>query len=464
MSQLIIYDTKSQQKKVFVPINPEQIGIYVCGITVYDDCHIGHARTFIAFDVIVRYLKHKFGAAKVRFVRNITDIDDKIINRANERGVTIQELTDKYIASMNEDIQALGMLRPDSEPRATEYISQMQHLVHTLIDKDYAYVADNRDVYYKVRAFKDYGTLAKRNLNDLAVGQRVEINEAKQDPLDFVLWKAAKPEEPHWFSPWGPGRPGWHLECSAMSMDLLGETFDLHGGGFDLIFPHHENECAQSEAASGKEFVKTWLHVGFLQINKDKMSKSLNNFVTIKEVLKDVAPEELRYFMISGHYRSPLDYSLDQVKLTKQPLQRLYTALASVPNVKVEPATDTEFATRFYAAMDDDFNTPEALAVLFDLAREINKTDDVGHKAALVALLKQLGGILGLLQRDAKEVLGEVEVGNLDQKVQDLIAARNTARQQKNWAEADRIRAELTALGVTLEDTAGGATQAKQNK
>lgn len=461
MSQLTIYDTKSQQKKVFVPINPEKIGIYVCGITVYDDCHIGHARTFIAFDVIVRYLKHKYGADKVRFVRNITDIDDKIINRANERGITIQELTDIYIASMNEDIKNLNLLRPDFSPRATEYIPQMQHLVHTLIDKNHAYVADNQDVYYKVRSFKDYGCLAKRNLNDLASGQRVEINEAKQDPLDFVLWKAAKPEEPHWFSPWGPGRPGWHLECSAMSMDILGETFDLHGGGFDLIFPHHENECAQAEAASGKEFVKTWLHVGFLQINKDKMSKSLNNFVTIKEVLQDVAAEELRYFMISGHYRSPLEYSLEQVKQAKQPLQRLYTALINT-DTTVPAAENTEFAARFFAAMDDDFNTPDALAVLFELAREVNKTEDVKHKYALAALLKQLGGILGLLQREAKEAIGEVELEHLAQNVQDLIAARNLARQQKNWAEADRIRAELTALGVSLEDTASGGTQAKQ--
>lgn len=453
---LMIYDTKTQQKKLFIPINPDKIGIYVCGITVYDYCHIGHARTFLAFDVIVRYLKYKFGANKVKFVRNITDIDDKIIKRAQENNEAYSALTARFIEAMHDDEKKLGLLSPDAEPRATEYMPQMIALIEKLLAKSHAYVADNGDVYYKVRSYKDYGCLSKRNLDDLAAGARVEVNEAKVDPLDFVLWKAAKPGEPQWDSPWGPGRPGWHLECSAMAMDLLGETFDLHGGGFDLIFPHHENECAQASAASGKEFVNTWLHAGFLQISKEKMSKSLNNFVTIKELLNNAAPEEVRYFMLSGHYRSALEYSLDQVLQTKLPLERLYTALSS-SDIKAEPAQNTEYEQDFIQAMDDDFNTPEAIAVLFELAKEINKTVDKEYAASLIALLKQLGGILGLLQRDPAVVLGKVNIDNLDQHIQDLINARIAARQNKNWAEADRIRDALTKLGVTLEDTKDGS-------
>jgi cysteinyl-tRNA synthetase len=460
MSELNIYNTKSQRKELFKPIDPKKIGIYVCGITVYDYCHIGHARTFIAFDVIVRYLKHKFGVHNVKFVRNITDIDDKIIKRAQENHETPTELTTRFIAAMHADEKSLGLLSPDQEPKATEYMIPMIDLVEQLISKGHAYAAANGDVYYKVRSFPTYGCLAKRNLDDLAVGARVEANEAKQDPLDFVLWKAAKPGEPQWDSPWGPGRPGWHLECSAMSMDLLGETFDLHGGGFDLIFPHHENECAQSEAATGKEFAKSWLHVGFLQINKEKMAKSANNFVTIKDILQQVSAEELRFFMISGHYRSPLEYSLEQVKQCKQPLERLYTAINSVPEAATV-AMDTTYERDFYAAMDDDFNTPEAVAVLFEVAKAINKETDQHKAAALVALLKDLGGILGLLQLDPAQVLGNVAVDDLDQQVQDLINARQAARQNKNWAEADRIRDELARLGFTLEDTTQGAKARK---
>lgn len=460
MLQLTIYNTKTQSKEVFIPLDPNNIGIYVCGITVYDYCHIGHARTFIAFDVIVRYLKHKFGTDKVTFVRNITDIDDKIIKRAQENNETTNQLTERFITAMHDDEDDLGLLRPDQEPRATEYMPQMIDLVTTLIAKDHAYAAPNGDVYYKVRSFKHYGCLSKRNVDDLAAGARVDVNEAKHDPLDFVLWKAAKPGEPQWDSPWGPGRPGWHLECSAMAMDLLGETFDLHGGGFDLIFPHHENECAQSEAASGKEFVKNWLHVGFLQINKEKMAKSANNFVTIKDVLQAVSAEELRYFMISGHYRSPLEYSIEQVKLAKQPLERLYTAIASV-TTQMEPAKNTHFELDFYAAMDDDFNTPQAVAVLFELAKAINKETDQPKAAALVTLLKQLGGILGLLQADPASVLGNVQVENLEENIQNMITARAVARQNKDWAEADRLREELNKLGVSLEDTAQGAKAKK---
>lgn len=460
MSELTIYNTKTQQKEVFKAIDPNKIGIYVCGITVYDYCHIGHARTFIAFDVIVRYLKRKFGAETVTFVRNITDIDDKIIKRAAENNETTTELTTRFINAMHDDERNLGLISPDKEPRATQYMQQMIELVQTLITKGHAYAASNGDVYYKVRSFKPYGCLAKRNLDDLASGARVDVNEAKQDPLDFVLWKAAKEGEPQWESPWGPGRPGWHLECSAMSMDLLGETFDLHGGGFDLIFPHHENECAQSEAATGREFVKSWLHVGFLQINKEKMAKSANNFVTIKDILQEVTAEELRYFMISGHYRSPLEYSIEQVKLAKQPLERLYTAINSVTS-SAKAATDTVYEKAFYAAMDDDFNTPEAVASLFELAKVINKSEDKVEAAALVALLKELGGVLGLLQDDPAVVLGKVQLESLEQNVQNMIAAREIARQNKDWAEADRLRSELTKLGVSLEDTAQGAKARK---
>ncbi len=460
MSELNIYDTKSQGKKPFQPLDPHNIGIYVCGITVYDYCHIGHARTNLSFDVIVRYLKHKFGAQQVKFVRNITDIDDKIIKRAQENNETVSALTTRFIQAMHEDFAQLGLLPPDAEPKATEYVAKMIALIQTLLDKKFAYAAENGDVYYNVRAFKAYGSLSKRNLDDLASGARVEVNEAKRDPLDFVLWKAAKPGEPQWAAPWGAGRPGWHLECSAMAMDLLGQTFDLHGGGFDLIFPHHENECAQSQAATGKEFARNWLHTGFLQISQEKMSKSLNNFVTIRALLQQVPAEELRYFVLSGHYRNPLDYSLEKVQHAKQPLQRLYTAISSA-TVKASAASGTSYELRFYAAMDDDFNTPEALAVLFDLAREINKTVDATQAGSLVTLLQQLGGILGILQRDPKEVLGDVALDSLDAKVQALIAARTAARQNKNWAEADRIRDELHKLGVTLEDTAGGAKAKK---
>lgn len=462
MSELIIYDTKSQQKHLFRPIDPKRIGIYVCGITVYDDCHIGHARTFVAFDVIVRYLKYRYGKDNVIFVRNITDIDDKIIRRANENNEPFIQLAERFIASMNDDAKKLGLLSPDKSPRATEFIPQMQDLVAKLIANGHAYAAPNGDVYYRVRAHKTYGELSKRNLEEQELGCRVEVNADKEDPLDFVLWKAAKPNEPQWLSPWGPGRPGWHLECSAMSMDILGETFDIHGGGFDLIFPHHENECAQSEACSGKEFVHTWMHTGFLQIKKEKMSKSLNNFITIKKLLEDASPEEVRYFMLLAHYRNPLEYSLSLVQQAKQPLERLYTAMHSIKE-KAEPAKNSEFETRFIDAMNDDFNTPEALAVLFDLARAINKTTDQKEAAGLAALLKELGGILGLLQNDPAVVLGEVNLNNLDLEIQSLINERNQARLDKNWARADEIRNKLTSMGVGLEDTNAGAAIKRKN-
>ncbi len=466
MQDLVIYDSRLQAKKVFAPIDQNNIRIYVCGITVYDYCHVGHARTAIAFDMIVRYLQHKYGAQHVNFVRNITDIDDKIIKRAQENKESVTDLTARYITAMHEDFANLGLLQPNHEPRATEYMPQMLELTRLLIAKNYAYQALNGDIYFKVRAFEPYGTLAKRKLDELAAGARVELSEAKLDPLDFVLWKMAKEGEPAWDSMWGKGRPGWHLECSAMSMDLLGETFDLHGGGADLLFPHHENECAQSQAATDKEFVKTWLHVGFLQINQEKMAKSLNNFVTIRDVLKEVSAEQLRFFVLSGHYRSQLEYSLEQVKLTRNSLDRLYTALIDVPiDAHTQVAAKTDHETRFYAAMDDDFNTTMAIAVLFDLAREINvaKEHKPKHAPGLALLLKNLAGILGLLTSDPAQALGVFKIEGSDPKVQSLLQARDKARLDKNWAEADRIRVELSRMGVSIEDGPGGKTQVKKN-
>jgi cysteinyl-tRNA synthetase len=463
---LLIYDTMSQLKKIFIPINPKKIGIYVCGITVYDYCHVGHARTALAFDVIVRYLKHKYGAENVVFVRNITDIDDKIINRAKENNESVTDLTTRFIAAMQEDFAALGLIKPDHEPRATQYMPQMVEMTRMLVAKNYAYEAPNGDVYYKVRSFAKYGWLSKRKLDDLSVGARVELNEAKLDPLDFVLWKKAKEGEPSWDSLWGKGRPGWHLECAAMSTDLLGNTFDIHGGGFDLIFPHHENECAEAEACTGKDFVNYWMHVGFLQINQEKMAKSANNFVTIRDALKEVDAEELRFFVLSGHYRSQLDYALEQVKLTRNALARLYTALQGVtipPETKAPETSD--YAKRFYAAMDDDFNTPEAIAALFELARDINtaKQEHPKNVAALCQLLKELAAVLGILQRDPAQVLGITKVDQFDQQIQDLIKAREAARVAKDWAQADKIRDQLKSLGVSLEDTGKAGVQAKKS-
>lgn len=442
-----IFDTKTRSKQNFVPLTKDKVGLYVCGITVYDHCHIGHARTWIAFDMIVRYLR--FSGYKVNFVRNITDIDDKIINRANENNEDPKQLAERYIISMHEDAKNLKLISPDSEPKATEFMPQMITLVQKLVDKKFAYIADNGDVYYAVHKFDKYGQISRRKIHEETGYARIEENQLKRDDHDFALWKSVKPGEPSWKSPWGKGRPGWHLECSAMSMELLGESFDIHGGGFDLIFPHHENECAQSEAATDKEFAKYWMHVGFLQINQEKMSKSLGNIATIKEVLSKIDVETLRYFMISGHYRSPLEYSLDLVKNCRSSVERLYTAMRNV-NLS-EPMKDTEFEKRFIAAMDDDFNTPEAIAVLFDLVKYINKTD---NKGPYVSLLQKLGNSIGLLQTPVQEFF---QSDNVDaDNIEKMITLRNKARAEKNWAEADRIRDELLAVGIELEDSAVG--------
>ncbi|OGT45221.1 MAG: cysteine--tRNA ligase [Gammaproteobacteria bacterium RIFCSPHIGHO2_12_FULL_41_20] len=451
---LKIYNSLTQQKEVFQPITPGQVNMYICGVTVYDYCHLGHARCYIAFDVVVRYLRAC--GYKVTYVRNITDIDDKIIKRANDTHEEITVLTQRYIQAMQEDFHALGLLIPDYEPRATDYIAVMQILIEKLLANGYAYIASNGDVYYEVRRFSRYGCLSHRDIDKLESGARVEIADAKRDPLDFVLWKLAKPHEPAWDSPWGMGRPGWHLECSAMSMQLLGECFDIHGGGKDLVFPHHENELAQSEGATQATFVKTWMHAGHLQIAKEKMSKSLGNFFTIRDVLAQYAPEVVRYFFISSHYRSPLQYSAELLQQAKNSLERLYTALRFLPAADIEVNTAIEI--KFYAAMDDDFNTPLALSVLFELAHEIQRLREkkLATAAQCGALLRKLGGILGILQTNPEEFFRSA-VANVDiGKIENLIAARQLARQQKNWAEADRIRSELLAMSVELEDTAQG--------
>lgn len=455
MQGIRIYNTLTKQKERFEPIKPGHIDLYVCGMTVYDYCHIGHGRMFVVFDAIVRYLRAI--GFKVAFVRNITDIDDKIINRANENNEACSELTERFINIMREDTDALGVLPADHEPRATQHIPQIIALIEKLIEKGFAYVAENGDVYYDVAKFKDYGELAHQNLEQLQSGIRVDVLDEKHNPLDFVLWKLAKPGEPKWDSPWGEGRPGWHIECSAMSTELLGQPFDIHGGGVDLVFPHHQNEVAQSEGAQGCQFVKTWIHSGHVRVNEEKMSKSLGNFFTIRDVLKQYDAETTRYFLLASHYRSPINYSNENLDSAYQALLRFYTSLRDLPDAK-EKDTDN-FEQRFNDAMNDDFNTPVAFSVLFDIAREINRLKDenkIDDAAKLGVLLKRLGGVLGFLQQDPEQFLK----GNIDQdfaeKVEALIAKRNAARKEKNWAEADKVRDELTKMGVSLEDTAEG--------
>lgn len=464
---LKIYNSLSGRKEAFKPLVPGQVRMYVCGMTVYDYCHIGHARgVMVAFDVITRYLRYK--GYQVTYVRNITDVDDKIFKRAAENGEPYQQLTERFIAAMHEDERALGVLPPDLEPRATAHMDQILNMIGTLIAKGYAYAAANGDVYYRIDKFKDYGKLSKRNLEDLRAGARVEIDEAKQSPLDFVLWKAAKPGEAAWESPWGPGRPGWHIECSAMSTCCLGETFDIHGGGPDLKFPHHENEIAQSEAATGKPYVQIWMHAGAVRVDNEKMSKSLGNFFTIRDVLAKYNPEVVRYFLISSHYRSPINYSEENLKQAQQSLERFYTALrqaavsAGVKGQFVDAERLEAYRNRFIDAMDDDFNTPEALALLFELVKEINKAPD--KSAQLVDLLKHLAGLLGLLQQSPEAFLqGTAAPGISAEEVEALIAARNAARAAKEWAKADQLRDELIANGILLDDGREGTSWRRQS-
>ncbi len=455
---LHLYNDLSRTKEVFEPLKPGHVSMYVCGMTVYDLCHLGHARVLVVFDVIARYLRAL--DYEVTYVRNITDIDDKIINRANERGEPFTDLTERFIQAMHEDAAALGVLPPDQEPRATEHLPEIIAMIERLIDRGHAYAADNGDVYYDVRSFPDYGKLSGKSIDDLQAGARVEPGDAKRAPLDFALWKAAKPGEPSWASPWGDGRPGWHIECSAMSTEALGDTFDIHGGGADLTFPHHENEIAQSEGATGHPFVRYWIHNGFVRINDEKMSKSLGNFFTVREILERYRPEEVRYFILTSQYRSPLNYGEDQLENARAALTRFYTALRGLP--MVEPAGDQPAEAKFHAAMRDDFNTPEALAALFELVRDINRVrpSDPDLAAALGALLRKLGEMLGLLQGSADDFLrGAGDQGDLDDAaIEALIEARTTAKQSRDWTAADKIRDRLKDAGIILEDSPTGTT------
>ncbi len=450
---LRIYNSLTRRKEPFVPREPGKVRMYVCGMTVYDYCHLGHARVLVVFDTIVRYLR--WLGYDVTYVRNITDIDDKIIARAAERGEDIRALTDRYIRAMHEDAEALGVLPPDAEPRATESMDAIIRMIQALIDKGYAYQAPNGDVYYDVSRFPRYGRLSGKRLEDLRAGARVEVDPNKRDPLDFVLWKTAKEGEPAWPSPWGPGRPGWHIECSAMSTERLGPHFDIHGGGMDLKFPHHENEIAQSEAATGEPFADYWIHNGFVQVDEEKMSKSLGNFFTVREILRRYHPEEVRYFILSSHYRSPLNYSEEHLQQARAALRRLYTVLRDVPPGEPDPKLAEPWIQRFRDAMDDDFNTPEALAVLFRLAHEIRRRGDTPEAAALAATLRELAGVLGLLQADPEAYL-KGGAGEEDAEIQALVERRDEARRARDWAEADRLRDELAARGVVLEDSPGG--------
>ena len=461
MESLRIYNTLARDKQLFVPRRAGEVRMYVCGITVYDYCHIGHARLFVVFDVVQRWLRAI--GYRVTYVRNITDVDDKIIRRAVENGETIKAVTDRYIAAMYEDADALGVQRADIEPRATDYIPQMLGMIDALVVNGYAYQANDGDVNYAVRKFARYGALSGKSLEDLRAGERVAANDAKQDPLDFVLWKHAKAGEPAdctWESKFGPGRPGWHIECSAMSCELLGEHFDLHGGGQDLQFPHHENEIAQSEGATGQTFVNYWMHNGFVQIDNEKMSKSLGNFFTIREVIAQYDPEVVRFFLARAHYRSPINYSDVHLDDARAALTRLYTALKDVTPDGAPLDWSEAHAQRFSEAMNDDFNTPIAVAVLFELASEVNRTRD----PALARQLRALAGTLGLLRREPRAFLqqaaGTQDAHGLDAAaIEAKIAERVAAKRAKNYAEADRIRAELLAAGVALEDKPGGLTE-----
>jgi len=453
---LKIYNTLVREKQDFVPIEPGKVRMYVCGMTVYDYCHLGHARVLVIFDMVQRWLRAS--GFDVTYVRNITDIDDKIIKRANENKETIGELTNRFIAFMDEDAAALGVEKPDFEPRATEYIPQMLSLIGQLETNGLAYKATDGDVNFSVRKFPGYGKLSGKSLDDLRAGERVDVDQAKNDPLDFVLWKHAKEGEPHWESPWGNGRPGWHIECSAMSSDLLGNQFDIHGGGQDLQFPHHENEIAQSEGAHRCQFVNYWMHNGFVRVDDEKMSKSLGNFFSIREVLKKYDAEVVRFFILRAHYRSPLNYSDAHLDDARQALARLYTALKAVPAADDMPVDWNEaHALRFRAAMNDDFNTPEACAVLFDLASEVNRS----KSSALAGQLRALAGLMGLLKRDPQTFLQATPSDGADgstEQIEALIAERIAAKKAKNFAEADRIRSELLAAGIVLEDSAQGTT------
>jgi len=460
MNALKIYNTLAREKQVFSPLQPGKVRMYVCGMTIYDYCHIGHARMMMAFDVLYRWLKTS--GYEVNYVRNITDIDDKIIKRAVENGESISQLTARFTKYMHEDTEALGILSPDHEPRATEYVPQMLSMIEQLERNGLAYRSEDGDVNYSVRDFEGYGKLSGKSLDDLRAGERVDVNTGKRDPLDFALWKAAKesePEDAKWSSKWGRGRPGWHIECSAMSCTLLGNNFDIHGGGADLQFPHHENEIAQSEGANRDKFANYWMHNGFVRVDNEKMSKSLGNFFTIRDVLKKYDAEVVRFFIMRAHYRSPLNYSDTHLDDAKNALTRLYTALKEVQPEDRPLDWKESHASRFAEAMDDDLNTPLAISTLFDLANEINKT----KSPALANQLKKLAAVIGLLQRAPQQFLQATPPANGEEDIASYvkakIEARVTAKREKNFAEADRIRAELLDKGIILEDKPGGVTE-----
>lgn len=468
---LQIYSTLSKDIRPFTPIEPGKVGMYVCGVTVYDYTHIGHGRTFVAFDVVRRWLEASGYA--VTFVRNVTDVDDKIIKRAAERGISTKELTDEFTAAMQQDMLSLGCLAPTYEPRATEFIPQMLNLVEKLEQKGLAYAADNGDVDYAVRKFAGYGKLSGRQPDEMRAGARIEVAQAKRDPLDFVLWKAAKPGEPAWDSKWGKGRPGWHIECSAMSCHYLGKTFDIHGGGPDLIFPHHENEIAQSEGANDAPFANVWMHSGPLRVKREdgteeKMSKSLGNFWTIRDALKETngaygegnGNEVLRFFLLRSHYRSPISFANSLIDDSHKALQRLYTALKNAPKEENSEAFDwtNPWAAKFKAAMDEDFNTPEAIGVLQQMAAEINRTGD----AQTASLLKKLGAVLNILQLDAEVFLKGAVTGLDEAAIDAKVAERTAAKKARDFARADAIRNELAALGIVIEDGPAGSTWRRQ--
>lgn len=459
---LKVYNSLTQQKEEFRPLTPGEVKLYVCGVTIYDLCHIGHARTYVAFDVVVRYLRYL--GYKVTFVRNVTDVDDKIIRRAQENNESIDAVTERFLTYMHEDFAALNLVEPDIEPRVTTHMQEIIDLVEQLIAKKHAYVSDSGDVLFDVSSFPNYGKLSGQNLEQLQAGARVGVSEDKQDPLDFVLWKHAKAGEPSWPSPWGDGRPGWHIECSAMNGKHLGDHFDIHGGGSDLMFPHHENEIAQSCCAHDTPYVNYWMHTGMVQVNQEKMSKSLGNFFTIRDVLKSYTAETVRFFLLSGHYRSQLNYSEAHLEQAHAGLERLYTALRGI-----EPSTPSAvvrelYEERFRTALNDDFNVPEAMSLLFDMTRELNRqrAENPGVAAELAGLLKEYGAVLGILEQDPEAFLRGGDSDDVAQ-IEALIAERNAARKDRDWARADAARDALTAMGIVLEDTAEGTLWRRQS-
>ncbi|WP_194757538.1 cysteine--tRNA ligase [Aliidiomarina indica] len=454
---LRLYNSLTQQKEEFKPLEAGKVKLYVCGVTIYDLCHIGHARTYVAFDVVVRYLRYL--GYDVTFVRNVTDVDDKIIKRAHENNEDIDAVTERFLGYMHEDFAALNLVEPDIEPRVTTHMDEIIELVETLLAKKNAYVAESGDVLFDVSSFPEYGQLSGQNLEQLQAGARVTVDQGKTDPLDFVLWKRAKAGEPSWDSPWGPGRPGWHIECSAMNGKHLGKHFDIHGGGSDLMFPHHENEIAQSCCAHDTPYVNYWMHTGMVQVNQEKMSKSLGNFFTIRDVLKSYTAETVRFFLLSGHYRSQLNYSESHLDQAHSALERLYTALRGTNASEPSADLSAPYESRFRTALNDDFNVPDAMAVLFDIARDLNKArqEKSDSAAELAGLLIAYGKVLGILQQRPEDFLQGDAAGDVDvARIEALIAERNAARADKDWARADAARDELQALGIVLEDSPEG--------